>query len=171
MIKFFLRTIVKFVMFFIPETHFFPLKRNLLRIAGVQIAKKTRITSSVQIYPTGKISIGHNSWIGLNTTLVCAKNSILKIGNNVDIGPQVFITTGTHEINTHNIRMAGKGVSKDVIIGDGVWIGARAIILPGVKIGKMSIVAAGALVNKDVPDYSLVGGVPAKFIRDLKNNK
>lgn len=66
--------------------------------------------------------------------------------------------------------MAGKGIKKDVVIGSGTWIGTGAIILPGVTIGKMCIIAAGAVVNKDVPKNTMVGGVPAKVIKILKDN-
>ena len=66
---------------------------------------------------------------------------------------------------------AGEGFYKDIIINDGVWIGMNSIILPGVTIGKKAVVAAGSVVTKNVPDYCIVAGNPAKIIRELKEEK
>ena len=63
------------------------------------------------------------------------------------------------------MRLQGDSVSKTVIIGDDVWIGARVIILKGVYVGKGAVIAAGAILTKDVPEYAIVGGVPAKVIK------
>ena len=90
----------------------------------------------------------------------------ITLGNNVWIGHEVLMTVGSHEIGPPCQR-AGSGTSRPILIGDGVWIGARAVILPGVTIGEGAVVAAGAVVNKDIPANTLYGGVPAKIIRDL----
>ncbi len=99
-----------------------------------------------------------------------ASASGIKIGSKVMLGPNVTILGGDH-----NIRVIGKYMfdvktklpenDLPVIIKDDVWIGASATILKGVKIGEGSVIAAGALVIKDVPPYSIVGGVPAKVIK------
>lgn len=88
------------------------------------------------------------------------------------MGPEVLIYTQNHcyEDETKPIIQQGYTKTKPVVIGDDVWIGARAIILPGVNIGSHSVVGAGAVVTKDVPDYSVVGGVPAKVIKRRKTN-
>lgn len=151
----------------LPETRLFGFKRSFLRCSGITIGKDTRIASSAKIIGSGKLIIGSNTWIGLNTMIVTSGEASIIIGDNVDLAPQVFIGTGTHEINTDGTRMAGAGVDKNITIGSGSWIGARAVILPGVNIGKMCIVAAGAVVNKDVESYSLVAGVPAKVKKNL----
>lgn len=85
------------------------------------------------------------------------------------MGPDVVILTHTHNIDRVDIPMGKQGsrVAR-VIIGDDVWIGMRSIIMPGVKIGNGAVIGAGAVVTKDVPDYAIVGGVPAKIIKYRK---
>ena len=85
------------------------------------------------------------------------------------MGPDVTILTHTHKIDRTDIPMDKQGsIVKGVTIGNDVWIGMRSIIMPGVKIGNGAVIGAGAVVTKDVPDYAIVGGVPAKVIRYRK---
>lgn len=85
------------------------------------------------------------------------------------MGPEVTILTHTHRIDRTDIPMGQQGsMVSEVVIGDDVWIGMRAIILPGVRIGSGAVIGAGAVVTKDVPDYAVVGGVPARVIRYRK---
>jgi len=86
----------------------------------------------------------------------------LKIGNSVSISPDVQIFTAQHDMNDLDF----KSVYNPVIINDYAWIGTRAMLLPGVHIGKGAVVAAGAVVTKDVPEYTVVGGVPARPIKE-----
>jgi maltose O-acetyltransferase len=87
----------------------------------------------------------------------------ITIGKHAMLGPDVMIITSDHKFNKEGF---GRGyVSKDVEIGDYAWIGARAIILKGVKIGNYAVVGAGAVVTKDVPEYAIVGGNPAKILK------
>lgn len=111
------------------------------------------------------IFIGNNSTIGVN----CKIQRNVKIGNDVMMGEDVIIITNTHKFDDCNIPMRIQG-SKilPVTIEDDIWIGSRVFILPGVKIGKGSIIGAGAVVTKDVPEYSIIGGIPAKLIRSRK---
>ncbi|TYC08802.1 acyltransferase [Bizionia gelidisalsuginis] len=153
---------------FLPETRFFKFKQILCQIAGLELGDNIKICSSVRFLGQGKIKIGSNTWIGPATMIISTAE--VKIGENVDIAPRVYIGTGTHEMGTDGIRMAGKGTKKSVIVGDGTWIGTGAIILPGVTIGRMCIIAAGSLVNKDINDNTIVGGVPAKVIKNLLTN-
>ena len=93
----------------------------------------------------------------------------LKIGDNVMMGPDVTILTHTHNIERTDIPMGLQGsIVKEVSIGDDVWIGMRSIIMPGVRIGNGVVIGAGAVVTKDVPDFAIVGGVPARIIRYRK---
>lgn len=114
------------------------------------------------------ISIGNNSGLGIN----CIVRGPLKIGNDVMMGPDVIIYTSNHETSRCDIPMRWQGATpkEKVIISDDVWIGARVIILPGVTIGRGVILAAGAVVTKDIPDYAVAGGVPAKVIK-YRNKK
>lgn len=85
------------------------------------------------------------------------------------MGPDVAILTHTHRINRTDIPMGQQGsLVKEVIIGDDVWIGMRSIIMPGVRVGNGAVIGAGAVVTKDVPDYAIVGGVPAKVLKYRK---
>ena len=152
----------------LPDTGLFALKSSFLQYAGVKIGKNVQICSSTKIVGIGNLDIGDNTWIGLDVMIISSGNATINIGKNVDIAPQVFIGTGSHQICTEDNRVAGVGTNKDVTIGDGTWIGARATILPGVHVGKMCMIAAGALISKDVPDYTIVGGVPAKVLKRLK---
>lgn len=111
------------------------------------------------------ISIGSGSGLGVN----CFVHGPLRIGDNVMMGPDVVILTHTHNIERTDIPMVKQGSRiEEVIIGNDVWIGMRSIIMPGVKIGNGAVIGAGAIVTKDVPDYAIVGGVPAKFIKYRK---
>lgn len=116
-------------------------------------------------FSMGGISIGSGSGLGIN----CAVHGPLKIGDNVMMGPDVTILTHTHNIERTDIPMGKQGMREaEVIIGNDVWIGMRVIIMPGVKVGDGAVIGAGAVVTKDVPDYAIVGGVPARIIKFRK---
>ncbi len=105
--------------------------------------------------------IGDNSGIGENARI----GSGTIIGNNVMMAPDVIICTENHRY----LKETYEGIiHKPVIIEDNVWIGYRAIILPGVRVGKNAIIGAGAVVTKDVPPYAIVGGVPARVLKYRK---
>lgn len=115
---------------------------------------------------TPQLSIGNNSGIGIRS----AVHGPVTIGNDVMMGQEVIIYTSRHNDDRIDIPMRQQGM-KDVVpvvIGDDVWIGSRVIILPGVTIGKGCIIGAGAVVTRDVPEYSVVGGVPARVLRNRK---
>ena len=156
--------LVGFVFVALPSTRFYRLKTLLLAACGVKVAKSARIVSSVKIVGTGELSIGDDTFIGHYVSIFCSPPGI-SIGSYVDIAPNVVIVNGTHQVDMDGLHTAGKGVCNRIIIEDGVWIGASATILTGVKIGKKSIIAAGAVVNSDVPEYSISAGVPAKTIK------
>lgn len=152
----------------LPLSHFFTLKSLLLSFCGVQFSKITpRLLSNVHIHGTGTLEIGDDTFIGVSTVVIVAGDSRVSIGNYCDIGPFVYIGTGTHEVGLDGFRIAGRGICRDISIGDYVWICARSTILPGVNIGHHCLITAGAVVTKDVPPYSMVGGVPARIIKTL----
>jgi maltose O-acetyltransferase len=118
------------------------------------------------------IEIGNNSDIGLNAYIAgIGGGGELIIGDNVIMAPEVAILTLGHYHSDPNMLINRQGdYTSKIIIEDNVWIGIRSIILPGVRIGEGAIIGAGAVVTKDVPPYSIVGGVPAKVIsRRLEN--
>ncbi len=110
-----------------------------------------------------KLEVGDYSGIGVNARIYGAVN----IGKYVMMGPDVIIMTANHCFNDINVPMCLQGHEKEkpVTIDDDVWIGARAIILPGVRIGKGCIIGAGAVVTKSFEPYSIIGGVPAKLLK------
>ena len=112
----------------------------------------------------GDVSIGDHTRIGLHNTII----GPVVIGSHVNLAQGITITALNHIFSDPQKRIDEQGVSTDqVIIEDDTWIGANAVILPGVTIGQHSVVAAGAIVTKDVPPHSLVAGVPAKVIRQI----
>lgn len=135
------------------------------RAALQKLNRANEIDSTVRIMgPLSsfcKLKIGSDTFIG--RAFSCEGNGIVCIGKNCDIAPQVTILTGTHEIGDCS-RRAGSGITTDVSIGDGVWIGACSVILPGVHIGNGCIIGAGAVVTKDVPDNTKAIGIPAKHV-------
>lgn len=89
----------------------------------------------------------------------------IKIGKNVDIAPRVCIVSGSHNIDMIGDHSAGPGSGGNIVIEDGVWVGANSTILPGVTIGKKSIIGAGSIVIKDIPSYCIAVGNPCKPIK------
>ena len=112
----------------------------------------------------GDVVIGDYTRIGIHNTII----GPVCIGNHVNLAQGITVTALNHNFEDKTKRIDEQGITtKPVIIGDDVWIGANAVILPGVTIGKHCVVAAGAVVTKDVPDNTIVGGVPAKEIKKI----
>lgn len=130
-----------------------------------RIAKKVGVNVNIEQYVVfgEELEIDDNSTIGFRSDIY----GPVKIGKNVMIGPEVAIYTHNHEHRDIAVPMIAQGYTqnKQVVIDDDVWIGRRVLILPGVHIGTGSIIAAGAVVTKNVEEYSIVGGNPAKFIK------
>jgi len=148
----------------LPPTRCYSLKALLYRWAGVGIGSNVRIVSSSNIWGTGQLEIGDNTFIG-HQSLVLMGGSEVKVGNNVDISSNVTIVNGTHEIGGIG-KAAGVGVAKSIVIEDGCWLGASVTVIAGAVVGTQSIVAAGSVVRGKVPAYTIVGGVPAKIIKN-----
>lgn len=110
-----------------------------------------------------ELSIGDNSGVGVN----CELSGRIVIGNDVMMGPNCIMRTYSHAHDRIDIPMNQQGFEPERVmhIGDDVWFGTNVIVLPGANIGSHCIIAAGSVVTKDVPDYAIVGGVPAKIIR------
>lgn len=112
----------------------------------------------------GQLQCGKRVSLGRGTQLICRGG--LTIGSHVMIAPGVRIITNGHVMDRTDQLMRDQGLyEKPVVIGDDVWIGANVVVLPGVRIGTGSVIAAGSIVTKDVPEYALMGGVPARLIR------
>ncbi|AOS97199.1 Virginiamycin A acetyltransferase [Microbulbifer aggregans] len=133
------------------------IRTGLLKLSGMQIDGAI-VYGGFHVRKPSKIKIGNGSVIGHGVTLD-GRNGIT-IGENVNFSSEVMVWTMQHDYDSQDFRIAGG----EVVIGDYAWISARATILPNVKIGEGAVVAAGALVTKDVAPFSVVGGVPAKKI-------
>ena len=112
----------------------------------------------------GDVIIGNHTRIGLHNTII----GPVTIGSHVNLAQGITITALNHNFDDSEKRIDQQGIStKEVVLEDDIWVGANAVILPGVTIGTHAVVAAGAIVTKDVPPHSLVAGVPAKVIRQI----
>lgn len=153
---------------YVPSHHF---RRFFYRLSGMSIGSGSTIHMMARIYDPRHIIIGKDTIIGERASLDGRKQlpqsqGGLKIGNHVDIASEVMIWTSEHDINDPKM----KAIEEKVEIGDYVFIGPRSIILPGIKIGEGAVVAAGAVVTKDVAPLSIVAGVPAKHIATRDKN-
>lgn len=142
--------------------HYFDIKRRLLNSIGFSIGSGTKIVGP--IICTGSLTVGSNCWIGTKFTV--HGNGKVIIGNNVDLGPEVTALTGSHLIGASEHR-AGHGFNCTIEINDGCWIGAKSVLLNSICINKGAVIAAGAVVCKDISENVLAGGVPAKTIKML----
>ncbi len=134
----------------------------IYKSAGINIGKGSKIHIGARFFYPENIVIGKGTIIGDNVFL--DGRAKLIIGDHVDIASQVMILNSEHDINSADFHP----IEGPVEIGDYVFIGPRAIILPGVRLGKGAIIAAGAVVTKNVEDYRIVGGVPAEGIGERK---
>ena len=150
------------------------LRVAFLRAAGVEIGHSSwmlgvpHLQGPPRMYRNLKIG----NTLQMNMGVVFELGETITIGNRVGIGHQVMFLTSGHDMNescyeTAQMRM-GPLVSAPIVVEDGVWIGARALILPGVTIHEGAVIAAGAIVTKDVPPHTLMAGVPARPLRTLK---
>ena len=169
-------TIICYVLYygfarFLPSsTTLFGFDRNKIRsllVSGFVDKAGKRINVERGAILSRHISIGDDSGIGINAYI---PNPSVNIGANVLMGPDVMIYTRNHEYKNSDILIREQGYKdiRPVYIGDDVWIGARAVILPGVTIGKGAVIAAGSIVVKNVDDYAIVGGNPAVVIGKRK---
>ncbi len=147
----------------IPLHH---VRRFMYRLSGMRIGKGSSIHMYTRFYKLSNITIGEDTIIGEEAVL--DGRDKLMIGNHVDIATGVMIYNSQHDMNADDFA---EHTDASVVIHDYVFIGPRAIILPGVTIGEGAIVGAGAVVTKDVPPYAIVGGVPAKIIGERRNKQ
>ncbi|MES2111621.1 MAG: acyltransferase [Bacteroidota bacterium] len=163
--------------------------------AGIKLrhcttGKMVTVKGRLKIVARGKIIIGNNCkiWSHVGITQISAgPRATIEIGDNTFINAGTIITSRKHISIGKNCHIANQVIMMDddfhdvaerkttsgkeaIIIGDNVWIATRAMILKGVTIGEGAVIAAGAVVTKDVAPFTLVGGVPAKFIRQIDKN-
>jgi maltose O-acetyltransferase len=138
----------------------------VLNFLGYQIDEGTTFCGRSWIYGGGKFSLGTDSWISPGLKIYTTSNTKVSIGKNCNIGYEVMVLTVSHTTGGPE-RRAGNTTERNVIIEDGVWIGARALLLPGVRVGKGAVIAAGSVVLNDVESNKLYAGIPAKNKKTL----
>lgn len=147
------------------------LRSILLRLAGVRIAGRVAIWGPIILRPIGKaanLEIGPGSFINTYARFGVPVAKV-SIGSNVQIGPFVCFETVSHGLRF--VAGQGRGDSHaPIVVEDEVWIGAGAVILGGVTIGRGAVVAAGAVVTANVAPQTIVGGIPARTIREIGEN-
>jgi acetyltransferase-like isoleucine patch superfamily enzyme len=129
-----------------------------------------------RIHPTASLRCGYNIYLGENSRInqyCCiwaSENSKIILGDNVAMGPGVKIFSSNYQTTDTEVPMILQPfVEKDILIGNDVWLGANSVIVAGVKIGDGSIIAAGSVVTKDIPEYTIAAGAPAKPIKNRKS--
>lgn len=132
---------------------------------GCKIGKGCDIEPNIDLGFAPKLIIGNGCQINQNVVLRTAR-----LGNYVMLAPGVVLLDRNHNFNRLDIPMALQGHTArlETVIEDDVWIGQNAIVMPGIKIGQGAIVAAGAVVTRDVAAYSIVAGVPARIVKSRK---
>ncbi len=139
-----------------PPAH--RLKAFLLNaLLGADLSRDCLLASRVRVLNWGNLSVGAGTYIS-NDVSIRAHQQV-RIGRSVTIGPEAFISTGDHSLDDL------APTSAPVWIGDGVFIGARAVVLKGVRIGNHAVIGAGAVVVMDVPELAVCAGVPARIIK------
>lgn len=141
-------------------------------INNVQIGDETKIAGGVKIFgaPSHLLEVGKGCYFGLNT-IVEGFNAKVTIGNHVSFAQNVNLMSGSGPNASSKMQRLFPIEKGPVTIGDHTWIGASAIIMPNVTIGKFCIVAANSFVTSSFPDFSIIGGTPAKLIRTLTSTE
>lgn len=149
---------------FLPETRLYRAKSAILRLASVDVDASARIVSSVRVWGQCRLRVGVDTFIG-HDVLIAGGASSIWIGDYVDIGPRVCIVSGSHVPDPRQQRVAAKDVSRDIVIGDGTWIGAGATILGGATIGSKCVIGAGSVVTGSIPDQTIAVGSPCRSVK------
>lgn len=140
------------------------LRRELLEQLLGSVGEDVEIRPPFQVDYGSNITIGRGSFLNFNVTALDVAS--ITIGEDVLIGPNVQLLTPTHPV-APGPRRAKWEAAKPIVLEDNVWLGGGAVIFPGVTVGKNSVVGAGAVVTKDVPPNVVVGGNPARVLREI----
>jgi len=158
------RTVAGSLLRLMPRFAFPRLNAFLFRMQGYGVHPSARIFSTARILGDITVTIGESTFIG-HEALIMGGESSITIGKNCDISSRVSIVSGTHETDMAGDRSAGKGIGKDIVIDDGVWIGFGALILPGVTIGRKAVIGAGSVVTRDIPPFTICAGNPCRPVK------
>jgi maltose O-acetyltransferase len=141
----------------------YTLRRKLVSIFAEKCGRNAIIKQNAYLGSALGLKLGNNTQIGANSRI----GPHVTLGNDVVMGPDVVLMTTSHAFDDLNlpIRLQGSLAIRPIVVEDDVWLGTRVVVLPGVCIGKGSVIGANSLVTKNVPPYSVWGGIPAKHIR------
>ena len=134
-------------------------RRFLLRLFGATIGKNARISPSVRVWAPWNLTVGDEAAIAHDVDCYCVDR--ISIGNHSTVSQYAFLCTASHQVSDPRMRL----VSSPITIGDQAWVCAGALILPGVVVGQGAVVGAMSVVTKDVPQWAIVAGNPARPIR------
>lgn len=148
-------------------------KSRLWRWAGVKVGEGVEIFQGVKIHGVGEMEVGNNVFIGHDVIFMINVEgdevSKVILEDESIVGTRSIVITGFHDVTPDGVRVLSRnGTCSTVRIGRGCSVSTNCTVLPGVTVGEMALVAAGATITKDVEPYAMVGGCPAKFIRRLK---
>lgn len=161
--------IFNLLMRLLPNSGCQKLKARVLRWAGAEVGSDVELFWGMQVQGVGELVIGDRAFIGHEVLMMINEGSKIIIEEEAIVGSRSIVVTGFHPVTPEGKRILSReGTSSTVRIGRGCSVSTNCTVLPGITVGEMSIVAAGATVAKNVEPYTLVGGCPAKFIRNLK---
>jgi len=162
---FFIQLLWHYIGLLLFRSHWLPipaLKVFLLRLFGAKVGKGVYIKPGVKVKYPWYLTIGNFCWLGED--LWIDNLAPVYIGSHVCLSQAAYLCTGNHDWTTPNMKL----FRRPIHLGEGSWIGARAVVCPGMAVGTGSVVAAGSVVTKSVPDWQIWGGNPASFVRHRK---
>lgn len=160
--------LVNLLMSILPNSGSQGLKSRLYRWAGVKVGRNVEFFQGIKVQGIGELEIGDRAFIGHEVLFMLNAGSKIIVEESAIVGSRSVVMTGFHPITLDGERILSReGTCSTVRIGRGCSVSTACVVLPGVTVGEMSIVAAGATVAKDVAPRTLVGGCPARLIRNL----
>ena len=160
--------LVNLLMAILPNSGCQGLKSRMYRWAGVKVGRNVEFFQGIKVQGIGELEIGDRAFIGHEVLFMLNAGSKIIIEESAIVGSRSVVMTGFHPVTPDGVRILSReGTCSTVRIGRGCSVSTACVVLPGVTIGEMALVAAGATVAKDVAPRTLVGGCPAKLIRTL----
>ncbi|NQT22022.1 MAG: acyltransferase [Candidatus Omnitrophica bacterium] len=142
---------------------------EILEPRNITLGKDALLMSGCRLNANdnGTIKIGDRARVNTNVYVGASNGGTIIFGNDVSVGPNVVMRASNHRKASKNAPVSSQGHEHGtIVLEDDVWVGANSVILPNVRIGKGAVIAAGAVVNRDIPSYALAAGVPAKVVKE-----
>lgn len=164
--------IVNLLMSLLPNSGCQGLKTRLYRWAGVKVGSHVELFQGIKVQGIGELEIQDRAFVGHEVLFMLNEGSKIVIETSAVISSRCMLMTGFHPIVPEGERIISReGTSSEIRIAQGAAVLAGCLVLPGITVGEKALVAAGATVAKDVLPYTLVGGCPARWIRNLKSTE